>query len=403
MHRPVLLLLCAVSFSGPGTAAAPPAPGPARAADTRALVRGNTRFALELYGQLRGRQGNLFISPFSISTALAMTSAGAKGNTLAEMQQTLHLPGQDQLHPALGRLLQQARQEGRVELLTASALWGQKGHPFLPELVQRLKKSYQAGLNQVDFATNPEASRKSINGWVARTTRNRVKDLVPAGVIHKNTRLVLTNAIYFQGTWASIFPADSTQAADFLMPGGDRVRVKLMRQRGKFRYHEQKDMQALEMPYGGGNLSMVVILPRSPNGLARIEKLLEPDTLERLLFNMRKRRVYLMLPRFKLASGLTLKKELSALGMSLAFSDSADLSGLDGGKEPLALDEVVHKAEVEVNEKGTKASAGTGVVVGSRSIETLPLFRADRPFVFLIRDSRSGSLLFLGRLVAPGK
>jgi len=376
------------------------------AAGRTAVVQGNTQFALELYGQLRSKEGNLFCSPFSISTALAMTSAGARGDTLAQMEKVLHLPDQKRLHPALAALLKQANGSGSAkkrgyQLSTANALWGQKGYPFLADFLKLNKKYYGAGLRHVDFSGGTETDRKTINAWVQKQTQDKIKDLLKRGVLTSDTRLVLTNAIYFKGDWASQFKKDRTRPEPFHLAAGKTVKVPLMHQKQTFGYHDGGSFQALEMPYVGKDLSMVVLLPKKVDGLADLEKSLTPANLGRWLKGLRSKEVQVALPRFKMTSAFQLKETLSSLGMPLAFSRRADFSGINGGKEPLFISAVVHKAFVDVNEQGTEAAAATGVVVGTTSARVTPEFRADRPFVFLIRDKRSDSVLFLGRVVNP--
>jgi serpin B len=372
--------------------------------DTGEVTRGNTRFALELYERLKGREGNLFCSPFSISAALAMTSAGARGATLAQMERVLHLPEPKELHPGFASLLKQinAKRPG-YQLRSANALWGQKGHSFLPAFVKLTRDHYGAGLREVDFASDAEAARQTINGWAEKETEGKVKDLLPAGVLGPLSRLVLTNAIFFKGDWVSQFKEDRTRPADFFLGTRDRsVKVPLMYQKGSFRYLGLPALQVLELPYAGADLSMVLLLPRKVDGLADVEKLLTLKNLDDWLDRLHRYNVEVYLPRFTLTAAYRLEAVLKDMGLSLPFGDKADFSGIDGKKD-LYLSAVVHKAFVEVNEKGTKAAATTGAVVGARSTEpkTAPVFRADHPFVFLIRDRRSDSILFLGRLANP--
>jgi len=387
-------------------ALAAPLPVSARppASDTPAVVRGNTQFAFELYGRLRAREGNLFLSPFSISSALSMTSAGAGGRTLEQMQGVLHLAEQERLHPANGLLLRQVNDPGRkgYTLSVANALWGQKGYPFLREFVELNKQQYGAGPREVDFLGDPEGARHAINGWVEKQTHDKVKDLIQKGAVDSNTRLVLANAIYFKGIWASQFKKDRTREGTFFAPGKVVDGVPFMRQKGRFKMHEERGVQVLEMPFAGNDLSMVLLIPTRKDGLADIEKDLSPDKLAGWLKKMRTQRVDVVLPRFQVTAEFDLKATLADLGMPLAFDrERADFSGINGGKEPLCLSAVMHKAAIEVNERGAEASAATGVAVIPRT-ET-PQVRADRAFVFLIRDKKTNSLLFLGRVVNPRK
>jgi serpin B len=388
------------------SAAAAPADKRPPGIETPAVVKGNTQFALDLYGNLRRRKGNLFFSPFSISTALAMTSAGARGATLEQMAQVLHLPRGKGLHPTLGALLKQANAGGKktYQLSTANALWGQKGHRFRTEFLRLVARDYGGGLREVNFA-EPDAARRTINAWVEEQTRERIKDLIKPGMLNADTRLVLTNAIYFKGDWASQFKKDRTRPRPFHLAGGKTVPVPLMQQTASFGYLDGVTFQVLELPYAGRDLSMVVFLPRLAGALDDVERNLTPGMLGDYLKKLRKQKVEVYLPRFKLTEEYPLKTVLVGLGMSLPFvRGKADFSGLDGTRE-LFLSFVVHKAFVEVNETGTEAAAATGVGIAKSAAgprpTTIPVFRADRPFVFLIRDKRSGSILFLGRLVNP--
>jgi serpin B len=392
MQRPMICLLAALVLS--------PA---ARAEDSRSkLVKGNTQFALELYGKLRAEKGNLFFSPFSISTALAMTSAGARGRTLEQMTDVLHLPEQKELHPALAELLGEVNGGGKkrgYQLRTANALWGQKDHTFLKDFVGLVKKNYGAGFRQADFKGDTEGARKEINDWVQKQTDEKVKELFKKGVLNDRTRLVLANAIYFKGDWASQFKKGRTRAGDFHLSAGKKVKVPLMRQTAKYPYHETKAFQALELPYAGKDLGMVVLLPRKVDGLADLEKDLTPANLAGWLKQLRDSKVHVTLPKFKLTSALSLTPALASLGMTDAFTPGeADFSGIDG-TETLYLCSVVHQAFVDVNERGTEAAAATASKYATYSAGRV--FRADHPFVFLVRDTRSGSILFLGRVAHP--
>jgi serpin B len=380
------------------------APGLGRAGtpDTAVAVQGNTRFALGLYGKLREQKGNLFFSPFNISTALAMTSAGARGKTLAQMEKVLHLPPAKVRHAAQGALIDRveglgAGKEGTT-LSQASALWGQKGRRFGGEFLRLGKQHYGAALHEADFAHDPEGARRGINAWAAKATRNRIREMLGAGGVKKDTTLVLTSAIYFKGIWERQFERSSTRPATF-HTGGGQANALLMSQRGQFGYTDSETVQAVELPYQDGDLSMVVLLPRRVDGLPALEKLLTPARLAGWLGGLKKREVLVSLPRFKLSATLRLNEPLSGLGMPLAFRRGADFSGIGSGE--LNLSAVVHKAFVDVNEEGTEATASSVVRVVARSASRPVSFRADRPFVFLIRDTHTGSILFLGRLVSP--
>jgi serpin B len=372
--------------------------------DIKEVAQGNTKFSLKLYDRLRVKDGNLFFSPFSISTALAMTSAGARGKTLTQMEDVLALPDQKTLHPVVAHLLRELNASGKkrgYQLSVANALWGQSGHKFQPEFTQLLDRRYDAKMELVDFIKQREEARKTINRWVEKRTQDRIKDLIKPGLFNDRTRLVLTNAIYFKGDWQSTFKKANTRDADFHLADGKKVKTPLMYQGGRFAYTETRDLQVLEMPYVGKDVSMVVLLPRKADGLQALEKSLTAAQLKGWLERLRERRVFVYLPKFKMTSEFQLKPALTALGMEEAFTPDADFSGMDGTKN-LFLADVVHKAFVDVNEKGTEAAAATGVIVVTKSKPVhIPEFRADRPFLFLIRDRRFDNVLFLGRLSNP--
>jgi serpin B len=372
------------------------------------VARGNNQFAFELYAKLREKDGNLFFSPYSLETALAMTSAGARGETLEQMNKTLHFTlNQERLHPAFAALIKRINGDDKkrgYQLSTANALWGQKDYGFLPEFLKLTKEHYGAGLNEVDFAGATEKARKTINTWVEKETKDKIKDLIKEGVLDSDTRLVLTNAIYFKGDWASQFKKNLTKDAPFNLGADKKVQVPMMHQEGKFKYLAGDDFQALEMPYVGKELTMVVLLPKKVDGLADLEKTLTADKLAVWLTKIHESDVDVTLPKFKVTAEFQLKKELSEMGMPLAFRRGADFSGMDGKKDNLFIGEVVHKAFVDVNEEGTEAAAATAVVVAKSDDgpeRQLPVFRADHPFVFLIRDTRTESILFLGRVSNP--
>jgi serpin B len=374
---------------------------------TPPVVKGNTQFALDLYSHLRDEPGNLFFSPYSLSTALAMTYAGAGGETAKQMASVLHFPrNTDQLHPAFATLMRdlQGGQTNGYELYLANALWGQKGHGFRANFLHLTQEHYGAGLREVDFIKATEEARQTINAWVEQQTQNKIKELLEPGILDALTRLVLTNAIYFKGAWATPFEHVLTRDAPFLVTPQQRVTVPMMHQVGRFNYLETDDLQALELPYAGGRLALMVLLPRKVDGLAECEQTLTADNLARWAAKLRPRKVAVEFPRFKVTGTFLLNDVLSQMGMPLPFDDKrADFSAMDESEPGLFLFAVVHKAFVDVNEEGTEAAAATAAVMSLRGISTEKptVFRADHPFVFLIRDISTGSLLFLGRLTNP--
>jgi serpin B len=379
----------------------------AGSAQTASLVEGNTAFALNLYGQLKKTPGNLFFSPYSISAALAMTYAGARADTEKQMGKVFHFDtDQKKLHVAFWELQNQLKDYGKlkgIELNVANALWTQKGHPFLPEFLQTAKANYQANLNQTDFKTQADAAREQINQWVAQNTRDRIKNILPPGGLDDLTRLVLANAIYFKGAWTKPFDKAATMNQTFYLSPVSRVEAPFMQHLDNVGYLEKSDFQALELPYSTGQLAMVILLPRQVDGCTGLEEKLTASLLSRSLTQMKKQQVEILLPRIKLESGFDLVQTLASMGMTDAFGQKADFSGIDGTRN-LYISGIFHKAWGEVNEEGTEAAAATVVGVARLSFQAPPpppVFHADHPFVFLIRDTRSGSLVFLGRLMNP--
>jgi len=405
--KPLLLLLVPLlflpeSFTMAQTPASPPP-------DQTAVAAGNNAFAVDLYGQLRKQDGNLFFSPESISTAFAMAYAGARGSTASQMAKTLHftLPP-DSLHPAMGALLASLNAEHPgYQLYVADALWAEKDFPFLDAYLKLTSSDYGAGFNRVDFKAAPEAARQTINQWVEQKTENKIKDLIPPRAITPATRLVLTNAIYFKGDWETKFDKAQTQDEDFHLDAAQTVKAPLMHIESKFGYFSGGTFQALSIPYKTSELSLVVLLPNDTTGLPALEQSLTAANVKQWLNQLNSvRKVILTLPKFKMTNQFELSNALGSLGMTQAFQPgNADFSGMTG-KRDFWISSAIHKAFIDVNEEGTEAAAATAIVMRSNAAarDQVPIvFRADRPFVFLIRDNRSGAILFLGRVTNPTK
>ncbi len=381
-------------------------------ADQKKQVAGNTEFALDLYHQLqkelgkKGESSNLFFSPYSISTALAMTYGGARGETEKQMAEVLHFfPEQERLYRAFAALQKTMNEDTETrgyQLHVANALWGQKGYGFLPAFLDQTQKYYGAGLEELDFVSATEAARQTINSWVAAKTHQKIKDLIKPGVLNALTRLVLTNAVYFKGDWANPFKEKYTKEAPFYLSAEKSAPVPLMFQRESFGYAEYPEVQVLELPYTSDELSMIVMLPREADGLAKLEQSLTAKTLTQYLAKLRKKELLVYLPKFQLTCEFGLKTMLTAMGMRDAFNvRQANFTGMTS-RDELFISAVIHKAFVEVNEEGTEAAAATGAVMSMKSAPLPPpVFRADHPFLFLIRDTRTNSILFMGRLVKP--
>lgn len=373
------------------------------------LVEGNNEFALDLYRRLAfGRKGNIFCSPYSVSSALGMAYAGAAGETALEMARALRFREQgDRLHGAfaeLGKALEAAGQ-GRSKLIVANALWGQKGLGFKDDFLALTRRDYGAGLQELDFQADAEGARRRINAWTEEKTQGTIRDLVQKGLLDERTWLVLTNAIYFKGSWESPFDKGRTKESVFHRAGSKDDLVHLMYERAKFGYVEIPGLQGLELPYAGDRLSMVILLPRQIGGLGALERQLSEKRLMGWLAGLERTQVDAYVPRFKMTAQFELGAVLRSLGMEAAFTPEGDFSAM-GGRRGLFLSSVIHKAFVEVGEEGTEAAAATAVInavpATARPREKpRPVFRADHPFLFIIRDRGSGSILFIGRMNDP--
>jgi serpin B len=400
-----LLLLALPLLSAVALSAQPPD------SDQAALTAGNNAFAVDLYGQLRNAPGNLFFSPTSISTAFGMAYAGASGQTAAQMATVFHftLPPA-QLHPAMGALLKEMNApHAGYELRVADALWAQQDAHFLPGYLDLTKADYGAGFHRVDFKTAPDQVRATINQWIAKQTDNRIENLIAPGVLTPSTRLVLTNAIYFKGTWLNPFDKSQSQDEDFHASATQTVKAPMMHRTGSYRFFDGGAFQALELPYKGNELAMVVFLPKDVAGLNALEQSFTSAAASDWLVRLTPApKVILTLPRFTLTQQFELSSALRAMGMPLAFSGAADFSGMTG-KPDFTISAAIHKAFIDVNEQGTEAAAATAIVMRSlamraQQLEPPPVvFRADHPFLFLIRETKSGAILFMGRVDDPLK
>jgi serpin B len=368
--------------------------------DIEKMSAGNSTFAFDLYQAIRDQSGNLFFSPYSISAALAMTYAGARGNTERQMAETLHwvLP-QDQLHPAFNALDLQLTSANGFTLTVANSIWGQNGYSFRKEFLDTLAKNYGSGLGLLDFVDEAkrEQSRLIINLWVSDQTKGKIKDLIAQGILTRDTRLVLANAIYFKAEWQVPF-LNGTRNDTFTLLDGNQVTVPMMSRRTETRYAEGAGYQAVEIAYKGERMRMIVLLP-APGQFEAFEQALTSERIGAILQSLEPTDLQLLMPKFKYETSLSLAKTLMQMGMTDAFTPgTADFSGMDGTRN-LYVSQVVHKAFVAVDEIGTEAAAATGVVVG---IVSMPVVvKLDRPFVFIIRDAESGTILFAGRVLDP--
>jgi serpin B len=415
-HRPIRLvgrsLVCALLL--PVVAPLLAQSAPATAGTATAVASAGNALACDLYRQFAPAPGeNVFFSPCSIETALAMTWAGARGNTAAQMAKVLHLDGlvAAQVAPAFGvwqKAVTSAGQKSGGQLALANSLWLQPDHPLRPEYLKTIRDDFAAAIFPVDYKTSAEAARLRINAWVEEQTQKRILNLLHPGDVPASTRLILVNAIYFKGAWAEKFAAQKSETAPFALASGAAPPVILMHNKMKeARYAEVADasgpLQILALPYQGGALEFVALLPKTASALSTMEKNLTAGQIDAWLGQLSTRdEVEVYLPKFKLNSRYNLVPPLQKLGLADAFTDQADFSGMDGARD-LFVGNVVHQAFIEVNEEGAEAAAATGVTMRALAVraDSVPVFRADHPFLFLIRDPASGALLFLGRFATP--
>ncbi|MEM3421644.1 MAG: serpin family protein [Candidatus Hadarchaeum sp.] len=370
--------------------------------DQAELVDGNSSFALDLYRVVRGSEGNLFFSPYSISLALAMTYAGARGSTAQEMAEVLHftLP-QERLHPAFNALdlALMAQNSENFRLNIANSIWGQIGFEFRQEFLDVLALNYGAGLRGLNFRENPESARVRINDWVSEQTKGKIKDLIPPGAIDALTRLVLTNAIYFNAVWEHQFSENLTADGVFTLLDGSQITVPTMSwpKGERIRYTEGEGYRAVELPYRDTTAAMLVILPES---FEEFEGTLTAGRLREIVASLESQNVIVKMPKFRFEFPLDLTETLAGMGMATAFSDQADFTGM--AQDRLKISKVLHKAFISVDEKGTEAAAATAVIMELTAVLPPPItVSMDRPFIFLIHDTSTGAVLFMGRVLDP--
>jgi serpin B len=370
----------------------------ATAESAETVVDANNQLAFDLYNKF-DKTGNVFYSPFSIETALAMTYEGARGITADEMQDVLHLPSENR-QASFAKVINKINAGSKdYQLSTANALWAQKDYPFLDSYFNLVNNYYGGKVTNLDFKTDTENSRLTINKWVEEQTNDKIKDLIPQGILSGMTKLVLTNAIYFKGKWVKQFDEKNTEDADFKTDSGI-VTAKMMElTEERFNYAENDALQILELPYNGNDTSMIIILPKQD--LASIDASLNAESLELWKQSMSSQMVDVYIPKFKFETKYMMREMLVSMGMREAFSDEADFSGMTGKKD-LMIDQVIHQAFVEVNEEGTEAAAATAVVMKVTAINLeQKVFRADHPFIFIIQQKDTGNILFMGRVENP--
>ncbi|HMF32076.1 MAG TPA: serpin family protein [Candidatus Lokiarchaeia archaeon] len=374
-----------------------------------AVTRAFNAFALDLYGSMLGESGNLIFSPFSIAMALAMIHIGARGTTADELSHALHLPANVEtlshgVHDVMNNLVL-GEGPDKNELLVTNAFWLHEDYPFYPNYLEWIEYYFKGALFAVDL-TNPEEVRAEVNDWISQQTLDLIPELIPPGFLppFPQSICVVTNAIYFKGTWFSKFPINATTEKPFSLLDLTEIAVPLMTVKKDFSYFEDDMVQYLEMPYLGQAIVMGVLLPRARDGLPNIEASFTSDRLESLIAGLSHEEVVVTVPRFKIESQFNLVEKLESLGVVDAFvPGTADFSGI--AENPgAAISAVIHKATVEVEEEGTVAAAATAVMMAPGAgpgARATPVFYADHPFMFLIRDRRSGAILFMGRVVQP--
>ena len=378
--------------------------------DVETLVNGNNAFALDLYRSLSTQEGNLIYSPFSISLALGMTYAGARGETESQMANVLHFNGQN-VHASFNALDLELAKRGEsadkdiapMQLNIANAVWAEQTYPFQQDFLDTVAVNYGAGIRLADFINNYEPARLEINDWVKDQTNDKIKNLLSKGTLNPLTRMVLVNAIYFKADWLTTFEPNDTHDAPFHLLDGSETQVKMMSNGLNLPYASGDGYQAIELPYAGGTAAMTILVP-DEGRFVEFESVLDAEKLNEILNAMQPASVQLGLPKFQFESQFSLPDQLSALGMTDAFNPNlADFSGMTGNRE-LFISDVIHKAFVAVDEKGTEAAAATAVIM---ELSSMPMFEnvltIDRPFIFIIRDTVNGQILFVGRIVNPAQ
>lgn len=372
-----------------------------------ALVDANNQFALELYQQLSSYDKNVFLSPYSVTTALAMTYAGARSETEAQMSKVLHFDrDQDAFHLKMRDLIAYMsglNKADSIEFSTAQSFFAQRDFRFLDSYITLLKQQYQSGMQLVDFKNELEKSRLLINDWVAKKTHDRIQNLIPQGMINQLARLVLVNAIYFKGSWSVAFDEKLTTPRSFFLPDGKSIQVPFMsKENTMFNYVSNDELQMAELPYADSSMSMLVILPARNVSFSALEQKMTSTVYNEWIRSLKPEIINLMMPKFSTTTDFELSDVLKKMGMPLAFSLQADFSGMDGKKD-LMIDKVIHKAFVEVSEKGTEAAAATAVVIRQKTTILRPGLILNRPFMIILKENKYNSILFMGRINNPSE
>ena len=369
------------------------------------VIDANNKFAFDLYSELdKSENGNIFYSPYSISAALAMTYEGAKGQTADEIKSVFHFPENNVLRPNFAAIYNGINKKNKeYQLSTGNALWAQQDYSFLQNYLTTVETYYGGKAANLDFVGKTEESRQTINSFIEEQTSNKIKDLLPQGFVDSMTRLVLTNAIYFKGTWNWEFDKSNTREQDFKITQDNVIQVPMMymkNDKAKFNYLDNDNLQILELPYKGDNISMLILLPK--DNLESIGSSLTKEKLEEWKNQMNEEKLdAIYLPKFEFDTKYFMKETLEAMGMPAAFDSSlADFSGMTGQKD-LFIGFVIHQAFIKVDEQGTEAAAATAVGMNLTSMPQQNIFRVDHPFIFIIQDKNTGNILFLGKVINP--
>ncbi len=368
----------------------------------KSIILANNEFAFDLYFKLKIREENIFFSPFSIFSAIAITYEGAKGNTKKEIEDVMGYPSSEFLRrPCMAKIYNEINErEKKYMLHIANALWIQKNYRILKEFKEIARMYYLAEAENLDFVKESEKSSEIINSWVYEKTNGKIKDLISKDVIGPLTRLIITNAIYFKGKWLKQFNKEKTEKADFYISENKKVKVQMMSiEEANFKYYEDEKIQVIELPYDGKEVSMFIFLPKSFE-MNSIDEYLNSEKFKQIRNSLKEEKINVYIPKFKMETRYALREVLYEMGIKNAFTMTADFSGITGKKE-LFISKVIHKAFVEVNEEGTEAAAATGVVMELTMIKPVKAFRADHPFVFFIYDNKYENILFLGRIINP--
>ncbi|MFO8235756.1 MAG: serpin family protein [Bacteroidales bacterium] len=381
--------------------------GNLQAQNMEKTVEGNNKFTFSLFDEVNNEDENVFFSPYSISSALAMAYNGSRKETKEEIRVVLNfLENKQELSvnfKDINEHLHQLEKED-IQINIANSLWGEKSYEFSSEFLDLNKKYYKAGINKVDFKKNYSEAREQINQWVEDNTQEKIKDLIPKGMLDPMTRLVLVNAIYFKGAWALPFNEKNTREDTFYVYSKCMTKADFMHRSLTAKYYKDNVAEVLEIPYSGKDLSMMILLPLEKYGMEKLERKLDHNLYEKYNNELSRVQVELSLPKFEITADYELSDVLKKMGMASAFSGDADFSGMTGKKE-LYINNIVHKSFIDVNEEGTEAAAATGVVMSktSRPPSEKVKFKADHPFIFFIKDNETNSILFMGRVMNPNE